>query len=86
MLMMDKRRTRSQWRRECVDQAARKKRVGYWIIGKRRDELELGCCGLFRFGDPKPVLPTLLLSDACRDAAKYRVELVRSVSRACHEK
>jgi hypothetical protein len=62
MLMMDERRTRSQWRRECVDQAGRKKRVGYWIIGKRRDELELGCCGLFRFGDRKPVLPTLSLS------------------------
>lgn len=87
MLMMDERRTRSQWRRECVDQPGRKKRVGYWIIGKRRDELELGCCGLFRFGDRKPVLPTLslLLSDACRDAAKYRVELGKCVSRACHE-
>lgn len=64
----------------CVDQLGRKKRVGYWIIG--RDAWELGRrCGLFRFGDRniEPELLTLSskLSDACRDAAEYRVELVK---------
>ena len=45
MVTVDERQTRSQWRRlcVCVDQSGRKKRVGYWTIGKRRDAAAGAC-------------------------------------------
>lgn len=48
MAMVDERQMRSQWRRVCVDQCGRKKRVGYWIglLGKdAMRRLELGAWG-----------------------------------------
>ena len=90
MVMVLERQTRSQWRRACVliDNLEGRNAWGIGLLGKdamRRLELgslgRYGCgCGCFALVIER-ARASVLLSDACRDAAKPRGVRVACVSR-----